>query len=309
MKTLVAVVYVLLASAMPPAAAEQLEHRARAPFQDCSECSTMIVIPAGDFTMGSPPAEPGHKTDEEPATKVRVKSFALAETDVTRGQWHAFIEATHRPDGLGCAYSGLPKGEAAQASWRHLGFTQGDDEPVVCISWNEAQAYVQWLSRRTGRAYRLPTEAEWEYAARAGTTSAYPWGDIASHDRANYGSETCCTPARGGADRWLNTSPVKSFPQNAYGLYDMIGNVWQWTQDCYVDTLAERPSSAAAVDRDTCQFRVARGGTWGDTPALIRSASRNYAPPPRLVVTEYRSAGFGFRVASSDTAARQRERD
>jgi len=265
----------------------------------------MIVVPAGSFTMGSPASEAGHKTDEEPITKVEVRSFALGETDVMRGQWRAFVEDTHWPDGLGCAYSGLPKEESGQASWRHLGFQQGDDEPVVCVSWNEAQAYVQWLSRRTGRDYRLPTEAEWEYAARAGTTTAYPWGDTASHDRANYGSETCCTSATGGADRWLYTSPVRSFPPNGFGLYDMIGNAWQWTQDCYVDTLVERPSSAAAVNRDRCQFRVARGGTWGDTPALIRSSARNYAPPPRMMVAEYRSAGFGLRVASSDTAKRR----
>jgi formylglycine-generating enzyme required for sulfatase activity len=269
-------------------------------FRDCSGCSTMIVVPAGRFTMGSALTEPGHKADEEPATKVTVPSFALADADVTLAQWRLFVTETGHPDGLGCAYSGLPKDQAGQASWRHLGFSQGDDEPVVCVSWNEAQAYVQWLSRKTGRAYRLPTEAEWEYAARAGTSSAYPWGDEASHDRANYGAETCCTPAVAGADRWSNTSPVRSFPANGFRLYDMNGNVWQWTQDCYVDTLAGRPASAMAVTQPECRFHVARGGTWGDPPALIRSASRNYAPPPKLNVAEYRSAGFGFRIATSD---------
>lgn len=175
---------------------------------------------------------------------------------------------------------------------------------MVCISWNNAQAYLQWLSRRTGRSYRLPTEAEWEYTARAGTTLAYPWGDVASNDRANYGAETCCTSATAGADRRLCTSPVRSFPPNAIGLYDMIGNVWQWTRDCYVDTLADRPSSSAAVSKDDCRFRVARGGTWGDTPALIRSSARNYAPPPRMIVADCRSAGFGLRVASSETSSK-----
>ena len=264
----------------------------------------MIVVPGGQFTMGSPAIEPGHKPDEEPLTKVNVGSFAIGETDVTVAQWRAFVAATGRPDGPGCAYSGLAGDQAAQASWRHLGFTQGNDEPVVCVSWNEAQAYVQWLSDKTGRSYRLPTEAEWEYAARAGTGTAYPWGDTASHDQANYGAETCCTSATEGIDRWSYTSPVRSFPANAFGLYDMIGNVWQWTQDCYVGTLAGRPSSAAVVDRQPCQFRVARGGTWGDTPALIRSAARNYAPPPNSVVADYRSAGFGLRVVSSDPAPR-----
>jgi formylglycine-generating enzyme required for sulfatase activity len=255
--------------------------------------------------MGSPATEQGHQPEEEPLTKVDVRSFAIGETDVTVAQWGAFVAATGRPDGLGCAYSGLAGDETARASWRHLGFAQGTDEPVVCVSWNEAQAYVRWLSNKTGRAYRLPTEAEWEYAARAGTSTVYPWGDTASHDRANYGAETCCSSATGGADRWLYTSPVRSFPANAFGLYDMIGNVWQWTQDCYGETLAGRSTSATAVDRQSCQYRVARGGTWGDTPALIRSAARNYAPPPGTVVTDYRSAGFGFRLVSSDLARRR----
>lgn len=269
-------------------------------FRDCADCSTMIPIPAGQFTMGSPPSEPGHKTDEEPATEVKVAGFALGQTDVTVDQWRRFVAATHHPEGQGCAYSGLPREQTAAASWRHLGFLQADDEPVVCVSWNEAQAYVRWLSQTTGRAYRLPTEAEWEYAARAGTTTAYPWGDTASHDHANYGADTCCTPATGGRDRWTYTSPVRSFPPNAFGLSDMIGNVWQWTQDCYVDSYAGRPGNAAAVERTPCQFRTARGGTWGDTPALTRSGARNYAPPPRMVVADYRSAGFGIRVATSD---------
>jgi formylglycine-generating enzyme required for sulfatase activity len=214
------------------------------------------------------------------------------------------VKATGHPDGLGCAYSGLPREEAGKASWRHLGFAQGDDEPVVCVSWNEAQSYVRWLSATTGRAYRLPTEAEWEYAARAGKSSVYPWGDTASHDWANYGSDTCCTPATGGRDRWTYTSSVRSFPPNAFGLYDMIGNVWQWTQDCYVASYGGRPADGKAVERTPCQFRTARGGTWGDTPALTRSAARNYAPPPRMTVAEYRSAGFGFRVATSDVRSK-----
>lgn len=275
-------------------------------FQDCPSCSAMVVLPAGRFEMGSPDDEPGRQSEEGPVTSIAVAAFAIGRTDVTRAQWRAFVEATGRPDGLGCAYSGLPKDQAATASWRHLGFAQGDDEPVVCVSWQEAQAYVRWLSATTGRPYRLPTEAEWEYAARAGSRTAYPWGSAPSHDQANYGAEACCTPATSGADHWQNTSPVGSFPPNRFGLYDMIGNVWQWTQDCYVDTLAGRPSTAGAVERDGCQFRVARGGTWGDPPALIRSASRNYAPPPRRIIPDYRSAGFGLRVATSEISTRPR---
>jgi formylglycine-generating enzyme required for sulfatase activity len=199
------------------------------------------------------------------------------------------VKSTGHSDGLGCAYSGLPREQAGVVSWHRLGFPQGDDEPVACISWNEAQSYVRSLSVTTGRDYRLPTEAEWEYVARAGKASAYPWGETASHDWGNYGADTCCTPKTGGRDRWTYTSPVRSFPPNAFGLYDMIGYAWQW-----------RPADGAAVERTPCQLRTARGGTWGDTPTLIRSGARNYAPPPRMTVAEYRSAGFGFRVATND---------
>ncbi|UAK25357.1 formylglycine-generating enzyme family protein [Sphingomonas nostoxanthinifaciens] len=271
-------------------------------FHDCPDCPEMVVIPAGHVAMGSPPDEPGHKPDEEPQTNVAVRSIAVGRFAVTRAQWRVFVEASSHPDGLGCAYSGLANG--AEASWRKLGFAQTDHDPVVCISWAEAQDYVRWLSARTGRPYRLLTEAEWEYAARAGTTTAFPWGAAASHDFANYGADECCTPATAGRDRWLNTAPVGSFPPNGFGLSDMIGNVWQWVQDCYVDTLAGRPVDAAAVDAPDCRFRVARGGTWGDPPALIRSAARNYAPPPRRPIADYRSSGFGLRVASDVIASR-----
>lgn len=177
---------------------------------------------------------------------------------------------------------------------------QGDDHPAVCVSWNDAQAYVAWLRKRTGKPYRLPSEAEWEYAARARAATAYPWGDTASRAYANYGAETCCSERADGADRWLYTSPVGSFPPNAFGLYDMVGNAWQWVQDCYAESYATAPLDGSAVDPATCQFRVLRGGTWGDPPRLIRPAFRNWAPPPRWPSAwEYRSGGVGFRVARS----------
>jgi formylglycine-generating enzyme required for sulfatase activity len=273
----------------------------RPSFKSCAVCPEMVVLPAGRFTMGSPPTEPGRKDDESPAVPVQVHAFAMGRFDITRAQWAAFVADTGRPDELGCAYSGLDKSESGNASWRHLGFEQGDDHPVVCVSWNEVHDYLRWLSAKAGRTYRLPTEAEWEYAARAGTTTTYPWGDEPSHEWANYGAETCCTGLASGRDRWVNTSPVGSFPPNAWGLYDMIGNVWQWVEDCYVPSLAGRPADASAVDSAACSFRVARGGTWGDHPALIRAAARNYAPPPSRPVPNYRSAGFGFRVAADLT--------
>src|SRR5262249_31110005 len=132
----------------------------------------------------------------------------------------------------GCFYSGLPDSDAheanAAASWRHLGFAQDDRHPVVCVTWNDAQDYVHWLTDRTRHLYRLPTEAEWEYAARAGTTTAFPWGANGDHEHANYGADACCSGQAAGRDQWINTSPVGAFPANAFGLFDMNGNVLQW---------------------------------------------------------------------------------
>lgn len=279
-------------------------------FRDCADCPQMIVVPEGSFVMGAPPDEPrapwfapeGKKPSvdpEGPQHKVSVRALAIGKFDVTRAQWAAFVAATDRPVGAGCEWSGFPDEKIAAASWRNLGFVQEDDHPVVCVSWNDAQDYVRWLSQRTGHRYRLPTEAEWEYAARAGSASAYPWGDAASHERANYGSDECCSELAAGRDRWLHTSPVGSFAPNAFGLFDMHGNAWQWVQDCYVDAYATAPTDGSAYDEPDCQLRGLRGGTWGDPPGLIRSAARNYAPPPPSRWNpqwEYRSGGVGFRV-------------
>lgn len=252
--------------------------------------------------MGSPDTEAGRDPSEGPQHRVTISSFALARTDVTRAQWRLFVEATHRPVASGCEWAGFPRDQSQRASWRDLGFDQTDDDPVVCVSWNDARDYVAWLGARTGEPYRLPSEAEWEYAARAGTTTAYPWGDEASHEHANYGAEACCSERASGADTWLQTSPVGSFPANAFGLYDMQGNAWQWVQDCYVDTYEAAPVDGSPVDAPSCPYRVLRGGTWGDTPDLIRSAFRNWAPPPDWPSDrEYRSGGVGFRVARSLT--------
>lgn len=260
----------------------------------------MVPIPGGRFAMGSPPDEPGRLEPEGPQREVRVAAFAIGRFAVTRGQWAAFVAATNRAEQYGCEWAGFPRDESARASWRHLGFRQDDTHPVVCVSWNDAQAYVRWLSERTGRTYRLPSEAEWEYAARAGSVTAYPWGVDASHERANYGAETCCSELASGRDHWRHTAPVGAFPPNAFGLYDMHGNAWQWVQDCYAEHYLGVPNDGSAYDPPDCPRRVLRGGTWGDTPAMIRSAFRNWAPPPRWnPEQEYRSGGVGFRVARS----------
>jgi formylglycine-generating enzyme required for sulfatase activity len=291
-------------------------------FRDCSDCPEMLVIPSGQFTIGSPSTEAGRFPVEGPEKTVNIKQFAVGRFDITRGQWAAFVAATNRSTVKGCAWSGF-KDTARKdwemnpnASWNNLGFSQDDNHPVVCISWNDVQDYVRWLSQKTGSNYRLLTEAEWEYAARAGTTTAYPWGSVASHEYANYGPDSGYPSGlASGRDQWINTSPVGSFPPNAFGLYDMHGNVLQYVEDCFADSYLGLPTDGSAYRKEvqlkmtgrfsfmngtsSCSHRMCRGGDWGNPPAMIRSAFRNWAPGPGGTLQNYRSGGVGFRIAKT----------
>jgi formylglycine-generating enzyme required for sulfatase activity len=288
-------------------------------FRDCEHCPALVVIPAGDFIMGSPATEPGRYDEEGPQRSVHINRLAVGKFDVTRGEWAAFASATNRETTGGCTWSSLPGTSAMEpnpkATWKTLGFVQDDAHPVVCVTWDDAQDYVRWLSGLTGHQYRLLTEAEWEYAARAGTDTPYPWGVNASHDHANYGAESCCSGAASGLDKWVGTSPGDAFPPNQFGLYDMNGNVMQWVQDCFAPSFsyAGLPTDGSAYQQDvtlklsgeleamsgtsSCAHHMLRGGDWGDPPAMIRSAARSFAPPPGSPLQNYRSAGVGFRVA------------
>ena len=251
----------------------------------------MIGLPGGAFIKGSPQTEPGRFEDED-QKRVSVPAFAAGKYLVTRGQWRVFATATRRAvPKAPCAYAPGP-----QPSWKNTGFPQSDDHPVVCVTWNDAQDYARWLTERTGHRYRLPSDDEWEYAARAGTTTAFPWGGAASHEHANYGLDQCCAPATEGRDRWEYTSPVGSFPPNPFGLYDMQGNVFEWVETC-ADAFEKLPRPPGATG---CVYRYARGGVYADRPDLMRSAAKNLAPPPgdAMTIDNYRSAGFGFRVVS-----------
>ena len=220
-------------------------------FRDCPECPEMVVIPAGSFLMGSPPNEPGRFTGEDPQRQVNIRQFAVGKFDVKRGEWAEFAKLTNRAAHEGCEFSGFPKDQANRASWRNLGFPQDEAHPVVCVTWGDVQDYVHWLSQRTGHKYRLLSEAEWEYAARAGTATAYPWGSTASHEYANYGTEKCCGDGLAvGRDRWVETSPVGSFPPNGFGLYDMHGNVLQFVQDCFSPSYAGLATDGSAYEVD-----------------------------------------------------------
>ena len=282
-------------------------------FRDCLACPQMIVIPSGSFTIGSPASELGRSDEEGPQRQVSIRQFAASKFDVTRGQWAAFVSATNRETRRGCAWTGRSKEQPDPVGyWGDLGFPQDDNHPVVCVTWNDGQDYVRWLTQRTGSKYRLLTEAEWEYAARAGTTTPYPWGSTPSHEFANYGADNWGGLAS-GRDRWFYTSPVVSFPPNMFGLYDMSGNVLQWVQDCFANDYSGLPTDGSAYEvvvllktagdfaymngTSSCSYRMVRGGDWGDPPTMIRSAARNWAPPPETTLRDYRSGGVGFRVA------------
>jgi formylglycine-generating enzyme required for sulfatase activity len=257
---------------------------------DANTCPDMVSLPGDTFVMGSPKSEPG-RFDDEDQHQVKIAAFAIAKSPVTKVQWAAFVTDTGRPTPeAACAYA-----PAAKPSWKDTGFPQTDNDPVVCVTWKDAQDYSSWLSKRTGQHYRLPTDEEWEYAARAGTSTAFPWGPMASHAFANYGMDECCGPAVKGPDKWEFTSPVGSFPPNAFGLVDMHGNVFQWVETC-ADTFEKLP---LRKDGKGCTYRYARGGVYADRPAVMRSAAKNLAPPPddKMTIDNYRSAGFGFRVA------------
>lgn len=272
-------VLMLLAGGCAPS---HLRNRGSGTFRDCPTCEPMRVIPAGQFLMGSPENEPGRQPSEGPRHRVSIASaFAIGIHDVTVAEYRHFVEAT--------AYA--PRNR--RCDWRHptahgKPMKQTPEDPVVCVSWNDARAYAKWLSHASGHTYRLPTEAEWEYAARAGSTSARPWGPDSDPNRANIGTQTCCGPRVSGGDRWAYTSPVGSFPPNAFGLFDMIGDVWQWTLDCGSADYS-RPA-APPSDRMACATHVVRGGGWFHPPEMARSAARA-ADDSNL-----RAADIGFRV-------------
>jgi sulfatase modifying factor 1 len=289
-------------------------------FKDCSDCPTMVKVPAGTFVMGSSAAEttretedPEYFADEHPPHPVTIaREFALGQFAVTRGEFAAFVRDTGY-DASGCfVFRGAPGlRELAvdlDLGWRNSGFEQSDRHPVVCVSYDDAQRYVQWLSRKTDKSYRLPTEAEWEYAARAGTTTVRFWGDGRDRacDFANVADLTVAEALKWKEyknqvqvfqcrDGYVYTAPVGSFRPNAFGLYDMLGNVEQWTEDCYHQSYSGAPHDAAAWVGGACDQRVLRGGYWASGPGWLRSAERDKQIP------SYRDNKRGFRVGRTLT--------
>jgi sulfatase modifying factor 1 len=278
-----------------------------AKFRECSvDCPEMIVIPAGTFMMGTDRRDVESDGREGPPHPVAFKkSFALSIYDVTRDDYARFVRQTGKQTEKGCNVVDTEGRWITDPhkDWQNPGFRQTGRDPVVCVSWNEAQAYIGWLNHKVGSIkesapYRLPSEAEWEYAARAGSSTSYYWGDAASHDLANYGLEYCgpCGAVKQGRDQWFFTSPVGAFPPNAFGLYDASGNVWQWTQDCTHYRFDGAPDDGSAWTTDTndaCHNRILRGGSWLDPAILVTIFVRNPWAP-----ADHNNAN-GFRVARS----------
>jgi formylglycine-generating enzyme required for sulfatase activity len=238
-------------------------------FRECANCPEMVVVPAGSFTMGSPASEPGRSADEGPQHMVTIaRPFAVGRFEVTFDEWDA------------CAADGGCNGyKPSDEGWGR------GRRPVINVSWDDAEAYVAWLSNKTGKPYRLLSGAEYEYATRAGTRTVYPWGDAVGTNNAN--CHAC-------GSQWdaKQTAPVGSFAANGFGLYDMVGNVREWTEDCYHDTYSGAPADGSAwIEGANCYDRVVRGGSFLLAPAFLRSASRYW------FTTDYRLRYLGFRVA------------
>jgi formylglycine-generating enzyme required for sulfatase activity len=233
----------------------------------------MVMIPAGSFEMGSPENEQARRSTEGPQHKVNVPaSFAAGKFEVTFDEWDACVRNG------GCAHNPAD-----------LGWGRGK-RPVINVSWNDAQQYVQWLSTRTRKTYRLLSEAEWEYVARAGTKTPFNTGANINPKQASYDTSLSFAGSVTATARY-GTVPVGSFQGNAFGLYDVHGNVWEWTEDCWNEDYVGAPSDASARITGDCGSRAIRGGSWINRPQLARSAVRNgYSPLNRI-------NDLGFRVA------------
>lgn len=298
----------LMAHSTSASAMDSSSPRAGEHFQECPECPPVTVVPAGHFIMTRKGAGDGRKDDDpEGIRKTRPERavdipvpFGLGTYPVTRHEYGVFVRETRRPLGGGChtQYRGVWVPDPTK-DWQYPGFNQTEEDPVVCVSWYDALDYIRWLNEKVRAAryddapnpYRLPTWEEMEYATRAGTATIYYWGDIPRRDQANYGQTKCfpCGPMREGADRWLYTSPVGSFPANPWGLYDMAGNVWEWAEYCRADPHVVPPR--------VCRVQILHGGSWLTNPEYLQIGERSSA------AMQHKNNGIGFRVARTLSAS------
>jgi sulfatase modifying factor 1 len=282
-------------------------------FRECTGCPDMMVVPSGHYIMGRKvpydgrdDGDPEGVEKSAPAHPVSIdRPFALGVFDVTVAQYAMFVRDTGRSVERGCyVWNGDQWVDDRRRSWQDPGFRQTGQDPVVCVSQDDAKAYVGWLNSRVIRSptainipvvsepYRLPSWDEAEYAAGAGSSTPYYWGVEPLREHANYGANSCdpCKPAEEGRDRWRYTSPVGSFPPNSFGLYDMAGNVWQWTEDCVHRSPGGLEWGQAAASAP-CTSAPVRGGSWLTSPVYLRVA--DYSIDMRI----NHNSTIGFRVA------------
>lgn len=267
--------------------------------RDCPECPELVAIPAGEFVMGSNPGEPGADSDEGPQHKVRIAApLAVGRYEVTRAEFAAFIKGTGYNAKSGCnSVRGGKFHRGKSSNWQSPGFAQTPQDPVVCVSWNDANAYTQWLSKKTGKSYRLLSESEWEYAARGAGPSGTPWGgDDASACRfANVADQSARSDIGGiqvaaCRDGFVQTAPVGRFGGNAFGLHDMLGNAWEWVGDCWNQNYQGAPDDGSARQSGECGERAFRGGSWNSKITTVRTGYRDREEK------DERHDNLGFRV-------------
>jgi formylglycine-generating enzyme required for sulfatase activity len=303
-----AAILLTLAVALCPAASFAAAHRSTKVIRDCPECPELVRIAPGAFTMGAEGGEEGRP--EGPPHPVRiVHGFLAGRYEVTNAEFAAFVAATGYQAAQGCnnwdpAIANLRR--MPELSWRDPGYGRAPkpEEPVVCVAWKDARAYVDWLAKRTGKPYRLLSEAEWEYIARAGSTSRYPWGEDpeAACKYANVLDASAAripgpSPDVHCTDGFPGVAPVGRFAPNAFGLYDVIGNAWEWVEDCYrAPYPADAPVDGSALEVEgPCDRRAVRGGSWRTIVYRQRPSWRGRDDPENMVTNI-----FGLRVARGE---------
>lgn len=282
-------------------------------FKDCADCPEMVVVPSGSIRIGSTEQEragfavPPSFAARESQIEVKIaKPFAVGRFEITREQFAAYVADAKVPTVLGCAgYDPAVNGWPMRPtlSWRDPGFEQSGQDPVVCLNWPDATGFVTWLSKKTGKKYRLLSETEWEYAARGGSTDVYPWGSspvdmcaraniydrptaIAVQDKDAMNETLCLYPPHGPY-----TDPVGSYAPNGFGLYDVIGNAWELVEDCASDSYADVPTNGAPYEKPGCTKRMPRGGGWNSRAWTARLSTRGQG------AADYRAVALGMRVA------------
>jgi formylglycine-generating enzyme required for sulfatase activity len=291
---------------LPLAKAQELLLKPNDTFKECEECPEMVVIPAGSFLMGAPEDEKGRFNYEGPQHLVTLaQPFAIGRFEVTVDEFAAFVNETGYLEGPSCWTSDGKIEDREKLSWRNPGYQQNGSHPAACLSWNDAKAYVAWLSEKTSRNYRLLSETEWEYAARAGSKTRFYFGDDDQNaicEHANLADQTSRKMRflssnidnyfPSCSDGNLYTAPVGRFLPNAFGLYDMLGNVREWVEDCFATAgYLNAPSDGSAWTWSACRSHVLRGGSFSTFSRSLRVANRYWD------LNDHRSYDVGLRVA------------